>query len=87
MLFQLGIQFVQIGSDAQARAFLEKLDNDLKETYSIRVRSLKSSFACRLIRSLQDMIDTEPYIPGDITASRLAKLLLGGINRKIDKSS
>ena len=32
------------------------------------------------------MVDTEPYTAGDVTAPRLAKLLLGGINRKIDKS-
>jgi len=68
-LSQLGIQFIQIGSDAQARSFLEKLDNDLKEKHSIR-----------------DMVDTEPYTGGDLTAARLAKLLLGGINRKIDRS-
>lgn len=36
---QAGIQFVQIGSDHNARIFLEKLDNDLKEKYSIRVRT------------------------------------------------
>jgi len=69
-LSQLGIQFIQIGSDDQARAFLEKLDNDLKEKHSIR-----------------DMVDTEPCTGGEVTASRLTKLLLGGINRKIDKSS
>jgi len=68
-LSQLGIQFIQIGSDSQARTFLEKLDNDLKEKYSIR-----------------DMVDTEPYTTGELTAARLTKLLLGGINRKVDKS-
>lgn len=40
---QLGIQFIQIGSDAHAKSFLEKLDNDLKEKHSIRVRSLESA--------------------------------------------
>ena len=30
------------------------------------------------------MIDTEQYPDGVVTALRLAKLLLGGINRKID---
>jgi len=35
-LSQLGIQFIQIGSDGQARTFLEKLDNDLKEKHKIR---------------------------------------------------
>lgn len=32
------------------------------------------------------MVDTEPYTNGDLTAYRLTKLLLGGINRKIDKA-
>jgi hypothetical protein len=41
--FQLGLQFIQIGSDSQARSYLEKLDNDLKEKYSIRVRRLPKS--------------------------------------------
>jgi len=39
MCVQLGIQFIQIGSDSQARSFLEQLDNDLKEKHSIRVRA------------------------------------------------
>jgi hypothetical protein len=68
-LSQVGIQFIQIGSDTQARKFLEKLDNELKEKHSIR-----------------DMVDTEPFVGGDLTAVRLTKLLLGGINRKIDRS-
>ena len=32
------------------------------------------------------MVDTEPFTSGELTAVRLTKLLLGGINRKIDKS-
>lgn len=32
------------------------------------------------------MIDTEPYNPSEVTAPRLTKLLLGGINRKVDKN-
>ena len=35
----------------------------------------------------KDMIDTEPYSGGEVTAARLIKLLLGGINRKVDRSS
>jgi hypothetical protein len=68
-LSQVGIQFIQIGTDDGARKFLEKLDNDLKEKHTIR-----------------DMVDTEPFTNGELTAVRLTKLLLGGINRKIDKS-
>jgi len=67
-LSQLGIQFIQIGTDVRARSYLERLDDELKEKHSIR-----------------DIIDTEPYTAGDVTAPRLTKLLLGGINRKIDR--
>ena len=35
---QLGMQFIQIGSDERAKTFLRSLDNDLKEKYLIRVR-------------------------------------------------
>lgn len=69
-LSQVGIQFIQIGTDEGARKFLEGLDNDLRDKYSIR-----------------DIVDTEPFSGGILTAARLAKLLLGGINRKIDRSS
>jgi len=69
-LSQLGIQFIQIGTNAGARDFLETLDNDLKNKHGIR-----------------DIVDTEPYTDGNVTAARLTKLLLGGINRKIDKSA
>lgn len=39
-----------------------------------------------MTRTPQDMVDTEPFSNGEVTAARLTKLLLGGINRKIDKS-
>jgi Mg-chelatase subunit ChlD len=68
-LTQLGMQFIQIGTNEGARKYLVKLDNDLKEKHEIR-----------------DMVDTEPFTNGELTATRLTKLLLGGINRKIDKS-
>lgn len=38
-------------------------------------------------RMQKDIVDTQPYINGEVTAPSLAKLLLGGINRKIDESS
>ncbi|GAA6003816.1 uncharacterized protein JCM10292_003394 [Rhodotorula paludigena] len=34
--YQLGIQFVQIGSDPDARAFLQELDDDLKPQLGVR---------------------------------------------------
>jgi Mg-chelatase subunit ChlD len=33
---------------------------------------------------IRDMVDTEPYTTGELSAAKLTKLLLGGINRKVD---
>ncbi|KAF7332697.1 hypothetical protein MKEN_00152900 [Mycena kentingensis (nom. inval.)] len=68
-LIQLGIQFVQIGNDPGATRALKELDNDLHRTANIR-----------------DIVDTTPYTKlSPITAEGLMKVLLGGINRRIDQ--
>jgi len=69
-LTQVGIQFVQIGSDPSATKFLEELDDNLQSKYNIR-----------------DMVDTTPFkkIHGRLTAEMLTKILLGGINRRVDR--
>lgn len=36
---------------------------------------------------IRDIVDTEPYAGSELTAVRMTKLLIGGINRKVDKSS
>jgi hypothetical protein len=41
LLTQVGIQFVQIGSNTAATRYLESLDNNLRTKYNIRVRSLQ----------------------------------------------
>jgi len=64
---QLGIQFLQIGDDPGATAYLRELDDDL------------SSCGCR------DIVDTTPYTGTRLTADMIAKVLLGGINRRVDK--
>jgi len=64
---QLGIQFLQIGNDAEATAYLQELDDDL------------SKCGCR------DIVDTTPYTGGRLTAELIAKVLLGGVNRRVDK--
>ncbi|EIW76365.1 hypothetical protein CONPUDRAFT_158389 [Coniophora puteana RWD-64-598 SS2] len=70
-LNQLGIQFVQVGNSGSAAEYLEHLDTALKTEYNIR-----------------DMVDTEPYRDGSkdskLGAERLIKILLGGINRRVD---
>jgi len=64
---QLGIQFLQIGDDQGATAYLRELDDDL------------SSCGCR------DIVDTTPYTGARLTADVIAKVLLGGINRRVDR--
>ncbi|KAH9948796.1 hypothetical protein B0H21DRAFT_689433 [Amylocystis lapponica] len=67
-LSQVGIQFVQIGNNPEATAFLNELDNELSQAYGIR-----------------DMVDTTPYTGGQLTADMIIKILLGGINRRVDR--
>ncbi|KAF8338867.1 uncharacterized protein EI90DRAFT_3144184 [Cantharellus anzutake] len=69
-LSQVGIQFVQIGSDRSATRFLQELDDELTTTHHIR-----------------DMVDTTPYSPknGQLSTRDIIKILVGGINRRIDK--
>ncbi|KAG8779682.1 hypothetical protein FRC12_023950 [Ceratobasidium sp. 428] len=67
-LSQLGVQFVQIGNDPEAKAALEELDDDLSGKYGIR-----------------DIVDTTPYTQGGLSGETLIKILLGGINKRVDK--
>ncbi|KAJ7452183.1 hypothetical protein B0H11DRAFT_2074678 [Mycena galericulata] len=68
-LIQIGIQFVQIGNDAAATRALKELDDDLSKAGNIR-----------------DIVDTTPCSKlNPVTADGLIKVLLGGINRRIDE--
>ncbi|KAJ7696829.1 hypothetical protein B0H17DRAFT_1053185 [Mycena rosella] len=70
-MIQLGIQFVQIGNDSTATKALKELDDDLHKT-----------------RNIRDIVDTTPYSKlNPVTADGLIKVLLGGINRRIDEQS
>ncbi|KAJ7462012.1 hypothetical protein FB451DRAFT_1267489 [Mycena latifolia] len=70
-MIQLGIQFVQIGNDSRATNALKELDDDLHKT-----------------RNIRDIVDTTPYSKlNPVTADGLIKVLLGGINRRIDEQS
>lgn len=68
---QIGIQFVQIGNSKSATTYLNDLDNELADKYKIR-----------------DIVDTTPFsdIGGELNPDILIKILLGGINRRVDKS-
>ncbi|KAK0194267.1 hypothetical protein F5146DRAFT_427291 [Armillaria mellea] len=65
---QVGIQFVQVGDDTNATRYLQRLDDTLKHTYSIR--DIVDTAPARAGHNLdgQDMI----------------KILTGGINRRAD---
>jgi len=67
-LAQLGIQFVQIGSDSGATAYLTELDDELSKEHGVR-----------------DIVDTTPFAGGRLSAEVIIKILLGGINRRVDK--
>ena len=60
---QVGIQFIQIGTNDGARAFLEKLDNDLKEKYNIRVRPSIRCFAPRFSDEFRRTWSTPSHSP------------------------
>jgi len=66
----LGIQFVQIGTDKAATAFLKKLDDDLKGSGDNQVD--------------RDIVDTVPYTGKKLTGEELVKILIGAINKRID---
>jgi len=67
---QLGIQFVQIGDSPTATKFLQELDDNLSSNHGVR-----------------DIVDTTPctMTGGKLTAEMLTKILLGGINRRVDR--
>lgn len=66
-LTQIGLQFLQIGSERSATTFLQTLDDNLHRIHQVR-----------------DIVDCTPYIGGPITADMITKILLGGINRRVD---
>ncbi|KAH8096698.1 hypothetical protein BXZ70DRAFT_330620 [Cristinia sonorae] len=67
---QVGIQIIQIGYNPDAQAYLKMLDNDIA-----------SKYGCR------DIVDTIQYsFTGEPLERRaLAKILLGGINKLVDR--
>ncbi|KAI0774551.1 hypothetical protein C8Q74DRAFT_1369007 [Fomes fomentarius] len=65
LLTQVGLQFVQIGSDPEAKRYLENLDSNL--------------------HGVRDIVDTTPFIGGVVTADMIIKILIGAINRRVDR--
>ncbi|KAL0577457.1 hypothetical protein V5O48_004526 [Marasmius crinis-equi] len=68
-LTQVGIQFVQIGRSAGAARYLRELDDNLLTKHKLE----------------RDIVDTTKYIGQDLNADALVKILLGGINRRVDR--
>ena len=68
--WQIGIQFFQVGQEPGAAECLRELDDELSEEFNIR-----------------DMVDTVPWSEGNgaLTADFLMKVVLGSINRKLDR--
>ncbi|KAG6812943.1 hypothetical protein H0H92_015263 [Tricholoma furcatifolium] len=72
---QIGIQFVQFGNDPKATEFLKELDDGMQVRYNEE--------------SLRDIVDTTPYAltRGNLDPEALMKILLGGVNKRIDQMS
>jgi hypothetical protein len=84
---QVGIQFVQIGDSPQAAEFLKELDDGLASNHSVRVSQAAFRRVFDLTPFVQDIVDTTPFTMtgGQLTAEMLTKILLGGINRRVDR--
>jgi hypothetical protein len=83
-----GLQFVQIGTDAEAAVALRALDDQLAKQYKIRVCStlIHKWLVHAYIPCPQDIVDTTPFDPqqGAFNAEYMLKILLGGINKCLD---
>ncbi|KAJ5204853.1 uncharacterized protein N7498_005732 [Penicillium cinerascens] len=72
--WQIGIQFFQIGDDANVRRYLQELDDDLGKW-------------CRDGR-LRDIVDTVPWRGRQgqtLDADGILKCVLGAVNKKLDR--
>ncbi|KAI0795047.1 hypothetical protein C8Q75DRAFT_524206 [Abortiporus biennis] len=66
---QLGIQFVQIGNDHRAAEYLRGLDGDI---HALDVR--------------RDIVDATPFNGGEkLSGEKIIKILMGGLDRDIDR--
>jgi Mg-chelatase subunit ChlD len=75
-LWQIGIQFFQVGKEPGAREHLKQLDDGLKELAGDE--------------ELRDMVDTVPFTDDDnaeLTAAGILKCVLGSVNRRLDRKS
>lgn len=74
--WQVGVQFFQVGQDAQATQFLKSLDDELADMAGDR--------------DMRDMVDTVPFTNADggrLTADGILKVVLGAVTRRLDRRS
>ncbi|KAF2715683.1 hypothetical protein K504DRAFT_365965 [Pleomassaria siparia CBS 279.74] len=73
--WQIGIQFFQVGKDADARNHLKYMDDGLVDQRGNRIR---------------DIVDTVPFTGAqnqELTAKGVMKVILGSVNRRLDRNS
>jgi uncharacterized protein YegL len=74
--WQVGIQFFQVGKEPGAREHLKQLDDGLRELSGQD--------------ELRDIVDTVPFTGDDnaeLTANGIMKVVLGSVNRRLDRNS
>lgn len=91
---QVGIQFLQIGTDETAAKWLHELDNSLKKKHNVRDVGWSYTLGVELpelTRAASQMVDTRPWNnPKEVNKSlrdRLSQILLGAISRAKDEAS
>lgn len=86
----MGIQFFQISNDGESWETLKDFDDNLRKKHKlgrVSLASKESPLADAIpapLPPLQDMVDAEMCNHSEISALRLAKLLLGPINKGWD---
>lgn len=73
--WQIGIQFFQVGKDAEAREHLKYMDDGLVDLRGNRIR---------------DIVDTVPFTGAgsqELSAKGVLKVVLGAVNRRLDRNS
>lgn len=72
--WQVGVQFFQVGRDAQAKQHLQQLDDELAEIAGDD--------------ELRDIVDTVPFTGAEgtqLSGDGILKVVLGAVNRRLDR--
>jgi hypothetical protein len=77
-LWQVGVQFFQVGNDPGAGEHLRQLDDDL--------RAISGDAK---LRDLVDTVNFEDFskIPGGLSGQAILKVVLGAVNRRLDRKA